>query len=740
MKKSNHGQTEDISVAEQVGLVLEQPITQTLEKNYMPYAMSVIVSRAIPEIDGFKPSHRKLLYTMYKMGLLTGKRTKSANVVGQTMKLNPHGDMAIYETLVRLTAGNSALLHPYIDSKGNFGKHYSRDMAYAASRYTEVKLAGLCEEVFRSIDKETVDFVDNYDATMEEPILLPTTYPAILINPNQGIAVGMASQISSFNLREVCKATIEYVKNPDANLLKYMPAPDFESGGEIIYKKAAIKQIYETGRGSFKIRAKYETDKKNGRIEILEIPYNATLEKIIEEITELVKRGKIKEINDIRDESDKSGFKITVDCKKNSDLNALMEKLFRFTELEKAFSCNFNVLINGSPRVLGIKQILGEWLSWRRSCVRREVSYDLQKDSEKLHLLKGLGKILLDIDKAIRIIRETEKAADVISNLMKGFDIDEIQAEYIADIRLKNLNKQYILEKTADTKELENRIKRLRGILETQEKIDEIIINTLSDVAEKYGKDRKTGLVKEEKVNVVKEIELIDDYRLKLYFTEHGYLKKIPLTSLRSAGEIKTKDDDRIVSEIETSNKSDLILFSNKCNAYKMKIHEIKDHKPSELGEFLSNLLSLDSKENIIFIHATNDYKGHLLIAFENGKIARITVDSYETKTNRRKLINAFSDKSPVVGMHYIEKDCKFAAFSSIDKILVFDSENIPLKTTRSNNGVKVMIQKKGSKLTEIKKLEDSGIQEYEYYNVKRIPAVGYYAKENTLEDRQITF
>jgi len=721
-------------------IVVDQPITETLEKNYMPYAMSVIVSRAIPEIDGFKPSHRKLLYTMYKMGLLTGKRTKSANVVGQTMKLNPHGDSAIYETLVRLTRGNSALLHPYIDSKGNFGKQYSRDMAYAASRYTEVKLDSICEELFRGLEKDTVDFVDNYDGTMQEPTLFPGTFPSILVNANQGIAVGMASQISSFNLEEVCNATIRYIKNPDTEIMKYMPAPDFESGAELIMNKKIMSQIYETGRGSFKLRATYKIDRKNSCIEVMEIPYVSTIEKIIEEVTELVKSNKIKEINDIRDESDKDGFKITIDYKKSADPQALMIKLFRFTELEKSFSCNFNILINGRPRVLGIKQILGEWVSWRRGCVRRETAFDLQKNQERMHLLKGLEKILLDIDKAVKIIRETQKAFDVVPNLMQGFSIDEIQAEYVADIRLRNLNRQYILDRVSDIRDLEEKIRRLHEVLENSEKIDELITENLKEVIKKYAKPRRTQIIDEEETDFVQEDIMIDDYKLKLYLSKHGYLKKIPLTSLRSAGEIKTKEDDEIMHEIETSNKTDIVFFSNKCNVYKMKTYEIRDHKPSELGDFLTNLLSLEDGETIIYMLVTTDYIGNLLIAFENGKIAKIPVISYETKTNRKKLINAYSDKSPVVDIRFLDKDEDFAAFSNINKILVFNSKHVPLKTTRTTNGVQVLISKKGSKLSELKSLSETNIIDTDYYTNKRIPAVGYYIKEETIDNKQISF
>lgn len=744
MKKNQSAHSDDKenktkpTLSEARAIVEKQHITDTLEKNYMPYAMSVIVSRAIPEIDGFKPAHRKLLYTMYKMGLLTGKRTKSANVVGQTMKLNPHGDMAIYETLVRLTRGNSALLHPYIDSKGNFGKQYSRDMAFAASRYTEVKLDTLCEELFRGLDKDSVDFVDNYDGTMQEPTLFPATFPSILVNANQGIAVGMASQICSFNLEEVCNATIAYIKDPGMDVLKYMPAPDFESGAEIIYNKLAMAQIYETGKGAVKLRSKYTIDKKNGHIEINEIPYVSTLEKIIEEIIELVKCNKIKEINDVRDESDKDGFKITIDYKKSADPEALMQKLFRYTELQKTFSCNFNILINGTPRVLGIKRILGEWTSWRRSCVRRETAFDLQKKQERMHLLEGLEKILLDIDKAVKIVRETIKAEEVVPNLMIGFNIDEIQAEYVADIRLRNLNRQYILERTADIKTLLDEIAKLRLILENSEMVDEVMIQTLQSVIKKYAKPRRTTLVMEDDVEEFSTNQLIDDYRLKLFLTEHGYVKKIALTSLRSAAEHKTKEDDQIIMELEGSNKSDVLFFTDQCNVYKMKAYEIKDHKPSDLGEYLFNLLSMSEGEKVLFMHITLLYEGNLLLGFQNGKVAKIELNTYETKTNRKKLVRAFSDVSPVVSMYHITQDDDFVAYSNINKILLFNSSLVPLKSTRTTQGVQVLLSKKGSTMGKFERLSDSNIVDEKYYRNKNIPAVGYYVKEGTIQDKQL--
>ena len=721
-----------------VNITTQQLITETLEKNYMPYAMSVIVSRAIPEIDGFKPSHRKLLYTMYKMGLLGGARTKSANVVGQTMKLNPHGDQAIYGTLVRLTRGNSALLHAYIDSKGNFGRQYSRDMQFAAARYTEVRLDRICEEIFRGLDKNSVDFIDNYDGTMQEPTLLPASFPSILVNSNQGIAVGMASNICSFNLTEVCKATIAYIRDPAVNLLEMMPAPDFSTGAELIYNPREMEQIYRSGRGSIKLRSTYVVDKKNGFIEIKEIPYSTTVEAIIEAITELVKQGKIKDINDIRDETDLEGLKIALDYKKSADPDALMQKLFRFTPLQSSFPCNFNVLINGTPRVLGVKALLGEWLSWRRSCLRREISYDLDKKQDRLHLLRGLELILLDIDKAIRIIRETEKETDVIGNLMKGFGLDAIQAEFVADIRLRQLNRQYILQRTADIKALEDEIADLQATLENPERIDKMIIRTLEAIAKKYGRERLTQLVYEADADQLEDHQLIDDFRLRLFLTGHGYLKKIALTSLRSAGELKTKEDDQIVQELEGKNKSDLLLFSDRGNVYKLKCFDIKDHKPSELGEYTPNLLGLDEGERIVFMHLTEDYAGLILAGFESGKFAKIPLQSYETKTNRRKLVNAFSTASPLVALFHLSEEEDFAAFSSIRKALVFNSQAVPVKTTRASQGVQVLLSKKGSRMVSCKRLRDSNIADAQYYRNKNIPAVGFYLKENTLTDRQL--
>ena len=718
---------------------VDQRITDTLEKNYMPYAMSVIVSRAIPEIDGFKPSHRKLLYTMYKMGLLTGNRTKSANVVGQTMKLNPHGDMAIYETMVRLTRGNGSLLHPYVDSKGNFGRQYSRDMQFAASRYTEVKLDKLCEEIFRGLDKNAVDFVDNYDGTMKEPTLFPSSFPSILVNSNQGIAVGMASNICSFNLAEVCSAAIAFMKDPMAELLQIMPGPDFSGGGIILYDEEAMRQIYDTGRGPVRIRSKYRVDKKNNLIEVFEIPYSTTAEAIIDEIAELVRTGKIKEISDIRDETDLDGLKITIECKRGSDSDALMTKLFRFTKLEDTFSCNFNVLINGMPRVLGVRGLLAEWLVWRRSCLKRELLYDLERKQNRLHLLDGLAKILLDIDKAIAIIRNTELEADVIQNLMNGFQIDSLQAEFVAEIKLRNINRQYIVNRVADRDNLINEIEDLEDTLKKPGRMDGIIVKTLESISKRFGKERRSELLHIDQAVKFNDDNMIEDYRLKLFMTEHGYVKKIPLTSLRSAGELKMKEDDSIQIEAEGRNKSDILFFSSLCNVYKMKAHELPDTKPSELGVYLPNILSTEDGEKILYMLVTEDYSGELLFAFENGKMSRIPMLAYETKQNRKKLIHACNHVSPIVAIHFLDKHEDFAVFSSLKKAIVFSSSLVPMKSTRSSQGVQVLVSKKGSRLTSVVRVSDSGFSDPEYYRIRRTPAVGYYLKEETLTQRQLT-
>jgi len=717
----------------------EQIITDTLELNYMPYAMSVIVSRAIPEIDGFKPSHRKLLYTMYKMGLLTGSRTKSANVVGQTMKLNPHGDGAIYDTMVRLTRGNGSLLHAYVDSKGNFGRQYSRDMQCAASRYTEVRLDKLCEEVFRGLDKNAVDFMDNYDGSVKEPVLLPATFPAILVNSNQGIAVGMASNICSFNIREVCEATIAYMKDQQADILSIMTAPDFSGGGIILYDRSEMQQVYETGRGPVRIRAKYRIDKKNNFIEVYEIPYTTSAEGIIDEITELVRSGKVKEVNDVRDETDLDGLKVTIECKRGVDPDALMTKLFRFTKLQDTFSCNFNVLINGMPRVLGVRSLIAEWLAWRRACQKREVLYEYERKLDKLHLLDGLAKILLDIDKAIAIIRGTELEADVVPNLMSGFDLDSIQADYVAEIKLRNINRQYIMNRTADRENLKKEIADLEDVLKKPHRIDAMIVKALENVAKKYGQARRSDIQHVDEVESYNEDQMIEDFRLKLFMTEHGYIKKIPLTSLRSAGELKTKEEDRILIEIEGKNKSDVLFFSNRCNVYKMRIHELSDTKPSELGSYLPNVLNMDDGERILFMHITDTYEGNIMFAFENGKISRIDLKSYETKTNRKKLVHACSDSSPLVSILYLENEGDFAAFSSLRKAIAFSSSLIPIKTTRTTQGVQLLVPKKGSVLTSVVRLSDSGFADPEYYRIRRTPAIGYYLKEEMIVNRQMS-
>jgi len=716
-----------------------QRIVETLKQNYMPYAMSVIVSSAIPEIDGLKPSHRKLLYTMYKMGLLKGDRTKSANVVGQTMKLNPHGDSAIYETLVRLTTGNGALLHPLIDSKGNFGKVYSRDMKYAAPRYTEVKLAEICAEFFRDIEKDTVDFTDNYDGTMKEPVLLPTVFPNILVNPNQGIAVGMASNICSFNLSEVCSAAVAYIKKDSINLVDYLKAPDFPTGGEIIMKEDELENIYETGRGSFRIRARYRVDKKNSCIEIYEIPYTTTAEAIIDAVADLVKSGKIKEVTDVRDETDLNGLKITLDIKRSADPETLMNKLFKLIPLEDSFNCNFNVLINGVPQVLGIKGILDAWIDFRMQCIRRQTAFDIQRKSERLHLLEGLNKILRDIDKAIRIIRGTEKEEQVVPNLMKGFSIDEAQAEFIAEIKLRNLNREYILNKVSEIETLRSEISELKDIYGKESKILDIICRQLDEISKKYGQQRKTGIINEANVDEISEEVFIEDYNVKLFLTEQGYLKKIPLISLRSAGEHKLKEDDYIIQETEARNKSDLILFSTACVAYKIKVHEINDCKASTLGEYLGNILDMGSDEKIIYMVATEDYSGHMLFSFKNGKAAKIPLKSYATKSNRRKLINAYSDLSPVCDIRHLQQDRDLVAFSDIGKVLVFNTSAINEKATRNSAGVQVLKQKKGSSMVRIKDISEVSFEDVDYYRTKNIPAIGFYLKEQDKEDRQIT-
>lgn len=708
----------------------EQQIISTLQTNYMPYAMSVIVSRAIPEIDGFKPSHRKLLYTMYKMGLLTGRLTKSANVVGTTMKLNPHGDAAIYETMVRLTQGHMALLHPFVESKGNFGRQYSRDMAYAAARYTEVKLAPVCTEIFRDMDKNTIDMVDNYDGSLKEPTLLPVSFPNILVNPNQGIAVGMASNICSFNLREICDAAIAVMKDPNADLTDILTAPDFSTGGDVVYNREQMAQIYKTGRGSFKVRGRYTYDKENNCIDITEIPYTTTVEAIIEKIVELIKGGKLKEISDIRDETDKKGLKITIDLKKGTDVSSLMAKIYKMTPLQDSFGCNFNILVEGSPMVLGVNDILCEWLRFRKNCIKRSLKFDIQKKSNKLHLLLGLEKILLDIDKAVKIVRETEEDAQVVPNLMKGFGIDEIQAEFVAEIKLRNLNREYILKRTGEIEDLKEEIASLKETLESNGKIEKLIAKQLKEIAKKFGQDRKTGIIPEEDAVEVTEDNIIPDYQVKLFRTGGNYLKKISLVSLRTSGEHKVKEDDEIVQETECTNKSEIIFFSSSGEAYKMKAYDVPDSKASQLGEYIPNLLGMSSGETVLGMVATTDFEGHILFAFENGKMAKIPLSAYATKQNRKKLSNAFSAKSPIAKIVYLAEDRDMVVISSIGKALVFNTGAIPEKTTKSSQGVSVMIPKKGSVVADLKFLEEAAIKNVNYYRTKNIPAKGSFLKE----------
>lgn len=722
-------------------IIEEQQITDTLEQNYMPYAMSVIISRAIPEIDGFKPSHRKLLYTMYKMGLLTGGRTKSANVVGQTMRLNPHGDSAIYETMVRLTEGNGALLLPLVDSKGNFGRQYSRDMAYAAARYTEVKLAKICSEIFRDMDKDTIDFVDNYDGTMKEPVLLPTTFPNILANPNQGIAVGMASNICSFNLRELCDATIAVMKDPEADLLDIMPAPDFPLGAELIYNRDEMREIYKTGRGSFKLRAKYEYDKKQNCIDIKEIPYTTTVEAIVEKIVDLVKAGKIKEISDIRDETDKMGLKLTIDLKRGSNPDKLMAKLFKMTPLQDSFGCNFNILVEGSPMVLGVNDILCEWLRFRRSCVLRGVAYDIQRKSEKLHLLEGLALILLDIDKAIKIVRETEDDNMVVPNLMKGFGIDEVQAEYVAEIKLRNLNKDYILKRTDEIEKLKAEIADLEAISKSKARVNKIIEKQLKEAAKKYGSDRRTQFIcDDELAEYDTEEQTFEDYSVRIFRTAHNYIKKISLVSLRTSGEQRLKDDDRIIQEEETTNRSELLIFTAGGEVYKIHAGDIPDGKASQLGEYIPNLLGMTEKGDIAGMIISGDYSGHVLFCFENGKCAKIPLKSYETKSNRRKLTGAFSVKSPLVNMLYLKTDTDIVLKSSADKALAVNTDKIPEKTTRSSQGVSVMTLRRNAVIKEVTEAKDSGLLTTSGYGCRNIPAAGALIKDEDKGIEQIGF
>lgn len=711
----------------------DQSVTSALENNYMPYAMSVIVSRAIPEIDGFKPSHRKLLYTMYKMGLLTGEKTKSANVVGQTMKLNPHGDMAIYETMVRLTRDHGALLHPFVDSKGNFGMHQSRDMAFAASRYTNVKLDSICEELFRDIDKDNVDFVDNYDGQLKEPTLLPTAFPNILVNANQGIAVGMASNICSFNLAEVCNAEIEYLKNEKADIMAVMSAPDFATGGQLIYKEEDLKAIFETGRGSVRVRAKYAYDKSNHCIEITEIPYSTTIEAIIDKIIDLVKAGKAREIADVRDETDKTGLKIAIDLKRGSDYEKVMAKLMKQTPLEDTFSCNFNILVDGSPRVMGVREILAEWTRFRMDCVKRSLSFDLDKKNHRLHLLLGLEKILVDIDKAISIIRNTEEEALVVPNLMEGFGIDMLQAEFIAEIKLRHLNKEYILKRLADIKDLKADIASISKTLSSNLAVKKVIIKELTEIAKKHGQPRKTEIIMADDMPDVTEESFVENYNLRMYLTEQNYVKKVSLVSLRASNVHKLKEDDRFVCEFECENVDDALFFSDRANVYKMRIADLPDCKASALGEYLPNILGMEEGERILYMAVTKDYSGHMLFAFENGKMAKVPMKSYETKTNRKKLTAAYSSKVPVASIRFIASDCELVAFTDNKKVLIFQTAKIAEKTTRSTQGVQVITPNKGNKLEKVCGLDEVTFADFDAYRTKNIPARGSYLQDEDM-------
>lgn len=712
-------------VIDGAGEVVQQKIATTIEENYMPYAMSVILSRAIPEIDGFKPSHRKLLYTMYKMGLLTGGRTKSANIVGQTMRLNPHGDSAIYDTMVRLSRGYEALLHPYIDSKGNFGKFYSRDMAWAASRYTEAKLDSICSELFKDIDKDTVDFVDNYDNTMKEPALLPATYPSVLVNANTGIAVGMASSICSFNLKEICDTTVALMKNADHDISSTLPAPDFSGGGQIIYDKRVFDEIYKTGRGSFKMRSKYSYDKSANCLDITGIPQSTTSEAIIEKVIQLVKAGKLKEISDIRDETGLDGLKITIDLKRGTDPDKLMLKLYKMTPLEDSFSCNFNVLIGGVPRVLGIKELLDEWIAFRVECVRRRTYFDLNKKKDKLHLLKGLQAILLDIDKAIKIVRETPEESRVVPNLMAGFGIDELQAEYVAEIKLRHLNREYILKRTEEIENLEKEIAELEGVLASKAKIKKIIEKELAEVGKRFGQPRKSILIYADEIQTAEEEEEAPDYSVNIFYTKEGYFKKILPQSLRMSSEQKLKEGDSVAYSNECSNNDELLFFTDKAQVYKTKVNEFKETKASTLGDYVPAKLNMDEGENSIYAVNTKDYKGYMIFAFENGKIAKVPLSAYETKTNRKKLTGAYSDKSPIADIIYVKEDCEIMLTSSQGRVLLFNTGAIAEKASRSTIGVNILALKKGHRLISAKLYKEGDLAKPSRYRTKTLPAAG---------------
>ncbi len=723
------------------GSTVEQAISETLEINYMPYAMSVIVSRAIPEIDGFKPSHRKLLYTMYKMGLLNGGRTKSANIVGQTMRLNPHGDAAIYETMVRLARGNETLLHPFVDSKGNFGKVYSRDMAYAASRYTEAKLDGICGEIFKDIDSDTVDMVDNYDATMKEPSLLPTTFPNVLVSANQGIAVGMASNICSFNLKEVCDTAIALMKNPDHDILETLPGPDFSTGGELLFDEAATREIYSTGRGSFRLRAKWRYVKEGNLIEITEIPYTTATEVIMDKVAELIKAGKIREIADMRDETDLGGLKLTIDLKRGVDPDKLMQKLFRMTTLQDSFPCNFNILIAGMPRVMGVGEILDEWTAWRTDCIKRRLFFQIGKKEEKLHLLKGLERILLDIDKAIRVIRETEMDSEVVPNLMIEFGIDEIQANFVAEIKLRNINKEYILKQTKAISQLEQEIADMRATLDSARKLKNVIISELQEVSKKYGQPRKTEILYNVSETAAEdEEEPVPDYPVTVFVSKEGYLKKITAQSLRMSGEQKFKEGDSLSFTRETTNRAEFLVFTDKYQCYKSRLSDFDDGKASLLGDYLPQKLGFEPGENLVSLQFCGDYKGFVLFFFENGKAAKVPLSAYETKTNRKKLTGAYSDKSPLAAAMVLEEDAQIALYSSDGRAAVFSTAQLLPKTTRNTQGVAVMTLKKKAVLQDARLLEESGIANPGRYRTKTIPSAGMLLKEEDSADKQQSF
>ena len=719
--------------------VVEQNITETLETNYMPYAMSVIVSRAIPEIDGFKPSHRKLLYTMYKMGLLTGARTKSANIVGQTMRLNPHGDAAIYDTMVRLSKGYGALLHPFVDSKGNFGKVYSRDMAWAASRYTEAKLAPICAELFRDIDSDTVDFVDNYDNSMKEPALLPTTFPNILVSANQGIAVGMASQLCGFNLGEVCDTTIAFLKNPEVRISETLLAPDFPTGGEVLYDPRAIEDIYNTGRGGVKVRARWRYDKKENLIEIYEIPYTTTTEAIMDKVAELIKAGKVKEISDMRDETDLSGLKLTIDLKRGADPDKLMQKLFKATTLQDTASCNFNVLIGGMPRVMGVRELLDEWCAWRTESVKRRVYFVLKKRQDKLHLLKGLKKILLDIDKAIKIIRETEKEADVVPNLMIGFGIDQIQAEYVAEIKLRNINREYILKRGEETASLEAEIEDLEDTLARPSRIRKIIVSELEDVRKKYAEPRRTGILYDYAEDAESEEDAIEDYPVTLFLSQHGYFKKITPQSLRMSGEQKFKEDDALSMSVESSNAAELMFFTDKAQVYKTRASDFADGKASQLGDYLPAKLGMDEGESVMGMVLPGDYSGYMIFFFENGKAAKVELSAYKTTSNRRRLTGAYSDKSPLKALLHLKEDREIAVYSTEPRVLIVNTALLGEKTTRTTQGVALLTLKKKYVLDTVRFPEETGITDLARYRGRSIPATGALLKTEDSDDKQLS-